>query len=597
MLRWFDSLHFSSTGFLQQRYPGATNVLAGFPGRSPSRTCVGSSGSSAMVIPRGPAGGAGSEQFVFGCWLKFLPVLSANIAGRNGFLFARFGILDQVGVFLEQDGDLVRLVVIAFGVWNGSYHTGNREILKSSSFSVLDWVFVEVGATISNSGKVFIRLNGVEDARVEFVATDNDAPGQGWSSVLLTPSAGNAGPLLLAECYLLDGVQGAGGARFTKPLGPIDAARQLPFPPTDDGWAPDGDNKFDLVVIAGEINGNGRGTGLTGQWRSPNTKVPIWEKRQGSAAFRPLEAAVNTFGFFLPTNQPFWGPEMRLAELIASTHERGSAAAPRVRLLKFCQDTSTVGPFPGQEEFSWDPNAIGGLFQLSMAELAAAVASLGGWSQVGRVHWMWIQGEREGSFGLSYDQIIARTNALFSAISAACGAPVLFTRLLSTDRYDPVLFPVIERVREAQKSPLMQGTLVEFEDPTLLQRMFFDSHSLDDLGRRLYLAWLRGRALSSSVQDYFYPLAVDENYIQTLSAASIQMTPVVETLTNMHSPVLGLGSFQHTKADSVSTLRTSLGAASAETTIQPSGSWQASSASSEQVLSPDLALTYTISQL
>ena len=597
MLRWFDSLHFSSTGFLQQRYPGSAGVFAGFPGRSPSRTCAGStSGSSSLPIPTGPAVGAGSDQLVFGCWLKFSPVLLPNIAGRSGLFFARYGTVDQVGVYLEQDGSLARLVVIAFGFWDGSAHVGSREILRSTSFSLLDWVFLEIGATIGPSGKVFARLNGIEDARVEFVATDAAVPGQGWSNVRLTPSSGGAGALLLAECYLLDGVVDDAGLRFTKPLGPIDASRQLPFPPTDDGWAPDGDGKFDIVVIAGEINANGRGTGTTGRWRNPNTKVPIWEKRQGSAAFRALEAGVNTFGFFLPANQPFWGPEMRLAEMIAATHEKGSASAPRVRLLKFCQDTSTVGPFPGQEEFSWDPNAIGGLFQLSMAELSAAVASLGGWSQVGRVHWMWIQGEREGSYGLSYEQIISRTNALFAAVDAACDAPVLFSRLLPSQRLNPQVFPVLERVREAYKSTAMVGGLIEFEDPVLQAGLFFDANSLDDLGRRLYLAWLRGRSLASSVLDFFYLAAVDDNYVHA-GAGTLSMTPVAETQTNTHSPVLGLGSFQHTQAPSASTLRTSLGSASVDTSISSSGSWLPSSASKAQILSPDLDQTYSVTAL
>lgn len=598
MLRWVDSFHYSSTGFVQQRYPAAAGIFAGFPGRTPSRTCVGASGgTSTLAIPIGPAVGAGSEQLVFGCWLKFVPVLLPNIAGRSGFLFARFGTLDQIGVYLEQDGSLARLVVIAFGQWNGSVHVGSREILRSSSFSVLDWVFLEIGATISNSGKVFLRLNGVEDARVEFVATDNDAPGQGWSSVLLTPSSGNAGALLVAECYLLDGVVGAGGTRFTKPLGLVEASRQLPFSPHDDGWAPSSDGKFELVVIAGEINANGRGSGTTGRWRSPNAKVPIWERRQGSAGFRALEAGVNTFGFFLPTNQPNWGPEMRLAELIANLHEKGTTAAPNVRLLKFCQDTSTVGPFPGQEEFSWEPNAIGGLFQLSMTELQAAVTSLGGWSQIARVHWLWVQGERESVFGLGYSDLISRTNALFTAIAGACGCPVVFSRLVSTDRYDTAFFPEIAKIREAQKSPAMLGTPFVYEDPTLINRMFFDNDSLDDLGRRMFERWLVGRDVSRLVQDYFYALPVDNDYVEKLSPGSITFSSVAEGLPNMHAPVLGAGLFSHAQDPTGGSVRFTFGSNDVLATVPASGSWTPISVAQEEIALLDARPSFVISVL
>ena len=583
MLRWVDSFHYSSTGFVQQRYPAASGIFAGFPGRVSSRTCVGTSLSGSLTIPIGPASGVGSEQFTFGLWLKFLPTLLPNIGGRVLFAAARFGTLEQLSIYLEAVGSLVRFVIIARGQWNGTDYAGSKEILKSSAFSITDWVFVEVSSSISSNGFVSIRLNGVEDCRVENTPTDMATTGNGWSRVVLTPSSGGGGSLLIAELYLLDGVQGLGGGRYTKPLGLVEASRQLPFGPHDGGWAPSGDGKFELVVIAGEINANGRGSGTTGRWRSPNTKVPIWERRQGSAAFRALEAGVNTFGFFLPTNQPNWGPEMRLAELIASQHEKGSAAAPNVRLLKFCQDTSTVGPFPGQEEFSWDPNAIGGLFQLSMAELQAAVTSLGGWSQIGRIHWMWIQGERESSFGLSYADLISRTNALFTAVQAACSCPVVFTRLVSTDRYDSFLFPAIEKVREAQKSPAMLGTAIAYEDPTLVAKMFFDNDSLDDLGRRLFERWLVGRDMPRLIQDYFYALPVDNDYLEKLAPGSITLSSVAEGLPNMHSPVLGIGSFLHAREASGGDVEIAFGSNEVVATVPASGSWTPVSVVQEEV--------------
>jgi hypothetical protein len=218
-----------------------------------------------------------------------------------------------------------------------------------------------------------------------------------------------------------------------------------------------------------------------------------------------------------------------------------------------------------------------------MAEITAAVGSLGGWSQIGRVHWMWIQGERESSFGLSYADLISRTNALFTAVQAACSCPVVFTRLVSTDRYDSVLFPEIGRVREAQKSQEMLGTAITYEDPTLVAKMFFDNDSLDDLGRRLFERWLVGRDMPRLIQDYFYALPVDNDYIEKVGPGSISFSSVAEGLSNMHSPVLGIGSFLHASETSGGEVEIVFGSNKVVATVSASGSWGPVSVVQEEV--------------
>lgn len=589
MLRWCDSLLYAASGQITARYPGSVSIFTGFSHQTPGRTCVGS-GAGLLAIPYGPAIGAGSESFVAGFRMSIVSLGNLLFVSRQPFLSIRAGGQDQVTVYLQPVGTTkVQLVAVA--------HGPAREILRSTPFDPFEWVFLEVGGTIGGTGRLFFRFNGVEDARVEFVRTDGAFPGLGWSQIQVRPNTGNVGSLRISDLYLLDGVAGSGGSRFTKPLGPVDCLRALPSEPFSGGWTPESDGKFELVLLAGESNMNGRGSGTTGRWRSPNTKIPIWEARGGSAAFRPLEAGVNTFGFLLPTNQPFWGPEMRLAELIAQLHERGSAAPPNVRIVKLCQDSSTIGPFPGQEEYSWEPTQIGGLFDALVAILTSVFASLGGSSNVRRIHLMWFQGERDVSYGLNPNSYISYTKQFFDALSLlASSLGILLS--ISRVKAPPILrqdfFPEVDSIGQAQKSPELPGSLVVFDDPVLVQGMFYDNNSLDSLGEMLFSEFLKGRRVSDGLRDYLTTQPVDGTYIEAIGASEASFGTSVN---HLNSILLGLGTYAHISGDA-GTLATSLDSASVWIATSALGSWTPLSWVSEGVFSlDDLSRSYKLAIL
>lgn len=591
MLRWCDSLIYAASGQVQARYPVSASIFTGFTHQTPGRTCVGS-GAGVLAIPLGPASGAGSESFVLGFRTSITSLGNQLFASRQQLASIRGGGIEQVAVFLEPVGTTqVRLVAIARGP--------SREILRSSAFDPFEWVYLEIGGTIGGTGKLFFRFEGIENARVEFVATDGAAPGIGWSEIVLMPNTGNVGSLRISDLYLLDGVSqgGSAGSRFTKPLGPVNCLRALPTEPASDGWSPEGDGKFELVVLAGEINMNGRGSGTTGRWRSPNTKIPIWEKRGGPAAFRPLQAGVNTFGFFLDTNQPFWGPEMILAEQIAQLHEKGSAAAPNVRIVKLCQDSSTIGPFPGQEEYSWDPTAIGGLFASSVDELNQAVISLGGWGQINRIHWMWFQGERDVSYGLGYSSYINATQAFFSALislASSQGVQLSIARVLASPNLRQDFFPQVEVIRVAQRSSLLPGDLVVFDDPVLSFGMFFDNNSLDHLGMLLFKQFLKNRSIAYGIDDYLTAAPVDNLYIERIAPGETSFGTQAQTL---NSILMGVGTYAHYQGTSA-TIRTAFGPASVWMAPGTAGSWTPASWAQEGLfVSDDLPRVYTVELL
>ena len=589
MLRWCDSLIYAASGQIQVRYPGSVSMFAGFQHLTPGRTCVGS-GAGILAIPYGPAIGAGSENFVIGFRMSIASAGNQLFVSRQPFLSIRAGGQDQVTVYLQPVGTTkVQLVAVAQGP--------AREILRSTPFDPFEWAYVEIGGTINGTGKLFFRFEGVEDARVEFVRTDGVFPGLGWSQILLRPNTGNVGALRLSDIYLLDGVSGTGGSRYTKPLGPVDCLRAVPNEPFAGGWTPEGDGEFEVVLLAGEINMNGRGSGTTGRWRSPNTKIPIWEARGGPAAFRPLEAGVNTFGFFLPTNQPFWGPEMRLAELIAQLHERGSASAPNVRVVKLCQDSSTIGPFPGQEEYSWEPTQIGGLFDALVAVLSAVFSSLGGSANVKRIHLMWFQGERDVSYGLNYTSYINYTNQFFTAVSSlasSLGIILSISRVVASPNLRPDFFPEVETIREAQKSSALPGNVVVYDDPVLNYGMFFDNNSLDNLGELLYAEFLRGRTISDSLRDYLTPQPVDNLYLETADPAEAAFGTYVGSLNSL---LLAVGTYTHISGPS-GTLRSSLDSASVLIATSTTGSWTPLSWVAEGVSAlDDLARTFKLALL
>ena len=577
MLLWHDALQYTSATHLQARYPVATGIFPGFPHASSGRTAVGATNGQ-LTLPVGASGAVGGSTVTVGLQLTI-----TSLSAATAFLEARFSSLAQVRVSLIPDGSKVRFQFDDPGA--------GLRLMRSSAVSLSGGVFVEISMTVGASGSVSIRFNGVEDARVDGVNTATASPGNAWSQLVLLPNSGGAGIITLSDLYVLDGTIGEGGVRFSRPLGPVFVRKLQPIRLVGEpGWAPDGDGKFELLVLAGQSNNNGRGTLPYGGFgRSPNPKILVWDRVQGSPAFRPLQAGTNTFGFFLPgPAAPLWGPEMALAEWIARLHELEGSAVPNVRMFKLCQDASVVGPFSGQPDYSWSPDEPLGLFHQSVAEINAGVSTLGGWANVARIHLFWYQGESEAQNGA--DTFVALTNYFLSEFAAAMSAPVTITRVRIHKKTRQDLFALTDAVRARQEDPSTPGTLVSIDEAFLGSDLIhLDSAGSDLLGRIYYEQWVKNRGMAAALQDYYFLPAVDDRHVAIAGSGSVAFDQAAELQLRLGYEVcLGVASRAAVRSSTAKDfgVRAGNGPEMVSTATSPSG-WQAVSKVREAVLAPE----------
>lgn len=549
MLLWHDSLDYRSAVFGAARYLTFSGFLInGEHPQSGRRSLATLTGSTSTLTYQAQSAGET-------CIVGFLFWASIHPGAYPVFSVRTIGGSIQVRVNAVNRGGKT-----AFRFFRGNQE---RFLIESSPIDVSTPTYLEFVVKVGGSGSVALRVNGVEDVRAENVNTEF-IPSVGWGQVMISPAASGLGSFCrIADLYIAD----ATGSSFNKPLGPVIGSKLFPGASVDEpsSFSPMPGGKYRLVVMAGQSNNNGRAVldvDALGSFRSPNPKLLIWENHLGATTWSPVEAGVNTYGFFLPIPRPaYYGPEMRFAERLAQLYEgAGETAVPNVRLLKLAQDASLIPPFPGNPTFSWAPSQAGSLFHLSVAEVNAAVATLGGWGNIEHIDWFWYQGETEAITHEGPPIYAALNTDLFNQLAASFPVPVNFTRVRIHPKTGlPFVFK--HELRLAQTNPMIPGIMVNVDEyPLQEDGIHLTPRGYNALGDIYFEVWKKNQLMAEAVKDYYYVTAPDSEFVSGASAKSWQVIKVPELQVNLaHAPAVSVSHRLHAECVSASTLRLKVG--------------------------------------
>lgn len=565
-LLWHDSLDYRSSAYLSARYAIATGLT--LTGAHPQ------SGRKSLQV----SGTSGTLQFVVApstdtCNLGLLVAISAipSVPGSFQFLHVR------------SPGGTTQVRVDAFAVGSKTafrFYQGNGTYLlhQTSPVDLSTARYLEFTVKVSVTGSVALRVDGVEDSRADFVNTEAVA-GVGWGTVTITPSATGVGSYTrISDLYVND----------SKLLGPVVGSLLRPSKVSGE-WSPSHlfGGKYNLIILCGQSNQNGR-TLSTGPWRVESRKLKIWDNRVLPATFEFLSAGDNTYGFFLPTpRQRYTGPEMQFAERIASWFESvGENALTNVRMMKMCQDASMLPVFPGNPQYSWNPSQVGSLYNLTIAEINAAVTSLGGWSAIHSIDFFFFQGETEA---LTWDgpPIYGQLNKeLFEAYQTALPVTVNFTRVMIHEDLSSV-HVAKEGIRIAQTNPGIPGRIIQIDEPKLFDGIHITAEGQDILGDKYFEIWKETHLKASYVRDYEDLSALDTNYFSGSSGKGVDLA-LGSPLNMTHGPVRAATARLHVEGVSPDSLQPSV-AKSALPAISVGSvpQWTAYKASVEGSMLPD----------
>lgn len=514
MLLWHDSLDYRSGSLLAARYTTASGFFVTGTHPQSGKKSLQTLGNSATLVkqvsqPDPNAGGA--EVCIIGMlfWASLYPT-------STGFAF----------IDIQTAGSAVQVRVRAVPVAGKTvlqFFKANDQLLLHQS-SAIDFTtarYIELVVRIGTSGYIELYIDGVLDSRADYINTQPNTSSY-WAQVQIIPASSGLNSFArIADLYIADAVIENGKKTFSKPLGRVMGTRLAVGSTAENStWAPTSTfgNKYRLIVLAGSNNNHGRGqypVGVTPPWRPFNTSVQIWRRSGTSYAFAPLQAGVNTYGFFLTGTPPaYWGPEMMLAEKIASLFESAEeSASPNVRIIKLCQDSSLLDEVDKSPQYSWLPTQTGSLYQQSMSQLNAAATALGGWSAVDSIDFFWHQGETESLSSEAVSSLPALTTSLFNKFQTDIPVTIRFTRVLLSKKINAPTYYEIERVRNILSASTIPGSLIEMDEFPLQDSIHFTNQGYNALGEKYFEIWKNNLPLASYLSDYFTLSAVDSLYI------------------------------------------------------------------------------------
>jgi len=552
MLLWHDSLDYRSTALLASRYFTASGfTMTGLHPQSGKKSLqtTATIGTLVKQVSQPDPNAFGAETCIVGFlfWATLYPT-------ATGFAF----------IDIRTSGAAVQVRVRAVPV-NGKtvlrfMRANDQELLHESS--PIDFTtpkYIEIVVKIGNSGSIELYIDGTIDSRANFVNTQPNVSSY-WSQVQIIPaSSGLNSYARIADLYIADAVLETGKKTFSKPLGKVMGSRMaVSSTASNTSWAPAPQfgGKYRLIILAGSNNNHGRGqysVGVTPPWRTTNSAVQIWRRSGASYGFAPLQAGVNTYGFFLTGVPPaYWGPEMMLAEKIASLFESAEELpSPNIRLIKLCQDSSLLDEVDKSPQYSWLPTQTGSLYQQSLTQINAAVTALGGWPAIDSIDFFWHQGETESLTSEGVSVLANLTKNLFNKLQTDIPATIRFTRVLLSSRITSPTYYEIDRVRSILSSSYIPGSLLEMDEFPLQDSIHFTNQGYNALGEKYFEVWKSSLPLASYLNDYFTLSAVDSLFVSGGTQKSILFNSDKRykiDLTN--SPVLSVNCKFH--ADSIS---------------------------------------------
>jgi hypothetical protein len=578
MLLLHDGLAYRNAAFLAGRFTSSGTVQFALPAEGRSDTCIGglsfSIAAPSLPYPRPAEGGV--ETCILGFNLKMAP----------GLLPAPFDLVS----ILTVGGTSLQVKIQAVDDGAGGFFlrairgSGTRMFLDSPSLPCDEWVFLEFLVRISlGQGKVVIRANGTEIARAENLYTETGVSERDWDTVKVGASSSRL--VSISDLYLCDARTGHGRV-FETFLGncrsrKIRASKHL-WTEWSNSAVPTA--KHRIIWLMGQSNQTGVGTSLSStKWRSPNSKVLIWDRIQGPAAFRSLEATKNTSGFFfLPPNSLLWGPEMRFAERIASLYEQsGVPDVPHVVIVKDTQDGSFLYPYIA--DYCWNPlvpnnlyNGTGSPRGCALTDITSAVTALGGWAQIERVDIFWYQGEADSLYEVSTSAYYENLKAFLSTVSL--DIPSYVPRKFYISRIHPRSNPgllFLDRIRETQRRVCSEEgyTEVETDDVKITAYgLHMEEEGYSTLGDSYFEHWLKNQPFAEYLQDASSLPTVDSLFIEAETSGGQEISFSVSAALGVW-PMMAFSPSVYSQSSAPAALSVSVAGKSAVVSVPSGVSW------------------------
>ena len=553
MLLLHDSLGYSSAAHFQGA--GYTIVagspLFGLPHERASATSI------AQLSFQTPTVGAGSNATcVAGAMVWVAPLVYETVT----FLEIGSSAGTQVRATMQK----------AAGGWRLFFYRGSSSdlLLETPFFEHSGWVFLEVKAVLSTStGSIVVRLDGTEVARVEGANT-REQTGTLWDRLRLF--AHTSLTVKFADLYLCDG-RTDHGSQFATFLGKVSHARLPLGPPSLVDWSamPVLPSKARLSILAGQSNMTGRTTSTSSaNWTNPNTRVRIWNRF--ASAFQSLSATVNSACAYQPANVPVAGPEMRFAERLSAHYAAsGDGTTPNHYIVKGVQDGSWA--FPVTPDYSWNSGVVGGLLSRLQTDIANAVASLGGWSQIGAVDIFWLQGESDSIATASAITYQANVRQLLSDLIAdiATNGPSVATHIvrIHTSLYrgtapDSIGFYYTDQIRRIQEElpSILAADLNQLGWDLKFKLIDLDTCQIspdlthltepgyDRLGDLMFESWATTQSFNSLVDDYDTLPDIDNLFVGASDTGKSLLFRPSGADDSTNSPVLSVSTHMHNSA-------------------------------------------------
>lgn len=578
MLLLHDGLSYRNLAFLSGRFVYTGTVQFSLPAEDRLDSCIGgfsfSISSPSLSYPRPAASGVES------CFVGF------NLKMASGLLPAPF---DMVSL-LTAGGTSVQVRIQAVDDGNGGFFlravrgAGTRIFLESPPLPCDKWVFLEIQIRTSLSqGRVVIRANGVEIARAENLNTETGLSDRYWDTVKIGASSSRL--VSISDIYLCD-ARADHGKTYSTFLGNSRSRRIRTTKHREANWSnsatPTG--KYRIVWKMGQSNQTGVGvSSSSAKWRTKNDKVKIWDRIQGPAAFRDLEAKKNTSGFFfIPPVSTVWGPEMRMAERIASFYEQSDVVdIPHVVMVKDTQDGSFL--FPYIADYCWNPTVPNNLYNgtgsprgCALTDLLSAVTALGGWGAIERVDIFWYQGEADSLFEVSalayYENLKLFLDTVSSDIPSYVPRQFYITRLHPRSN-SGLLF--LNRIREDQKRLCEERgyEIIESDNVQITPYgLHMEEEGYNTLGDSYFERWVENQPFSEYLTDTSTGTVIDSLFVETSVVKNSKISFDVASVLGVW-PLMGISPMVYAQSSAPIVLEVSIGSHEIGVSIPSGASW------------------------